>query len=209
MSAEHYYTIQDRVFIYKNALPLSLIDSCLKFIQNSFDNKDFFIRYHKDDSSVIYLHHNDATKEMMDTFYNSNDTKIQKVAQIPPTTDITFSLLPFYKNVLESIYKRDVINHTSDFFMYGPGHYMDKHADGSDNRVCTTVLYLNEMTENDIGGETLFYELNDESKVIYEYKPVKGDLIIFDSSLVDQTGLKHSVTKIQNWKRYAHRIYWK
>jgi Rps23 Pro-64 3,4-dihydroxylase Tpa1-like proline 4-hydroxylase len=177
-------------------------------VQSSIKNKDFFIRYYENKHHV-YLHHNQANDDILNKFYSDDVTQIQKVAQVPSTNELAISLLPHYKTMLQSLYHTELYASTSDFFMYGPGHYMDTHADGSDSRICTTVLYLNDMTENDIGGETLFYDLHDETKIIYKNKPQKGDVIVFDSSLIDNIGLKHSVTKIQNWDRYAHRIYWK
>lgn len=200
------FQIENRVTIFSNAIPESLITGCIEFIKDHINRNDYHIRFdyrdQKDYKVMVYDHYNNITSELKELF-NSRPYELdeQKVIQVGSGgTEYSKSLMPYYENLIKSLYSKEIFYpDVQDFFYYGNGTYMNRHSDFIDNRLCTSILYLNDQNEEDIGGELLFY--NDDRKVIYEYQPQKGDFVIMDN-------IEHSVNKIENWNRMTHRVYW-
>ncbi len=71
---------------------------------------------------------------------------------------------------------------------YLPGQFFGRHLDGVHHRTrelqsrLTFMIYLNDASEFR-GGRTLFYESRNAARVLAEYHPRAGDLIIFDHKL--------------------------
>ncbi len=71
---------------------------------------------------------------------------------------------------------------------YLPNQYFTKHLDGVhyvselEQSKLTFMIYLNSHDEFK-GGRTLFYSSKENDEIIGSYKPVKGDLIVFDHNL--------------------------
>ena len=71
---------------------------------------------------------------------------------------------------------------------YLPNQYFHKHLDGvfyqseKEQSKLTFMIYLNSHDEFK-GGKTLFFNSKESDEIIGSYKPVKGDLIIFDHNL--------------------------
>lgn len=94
---------------------------------------------------------------------------------------------------------------------YGPGCVMPIHTDQNtpgNERLCTAVLYCNDVPDNGSGGNVLFYDNELDKNIIYTYNPKRNQMVIFDSCFNEQ-GIPHSVTKIENWNRSVYRIYFK
>ena len=87
---------------------------------------------------------------------------------------------------------------------YLPNQYFNKHLDGihfeSDVKQSklTFMIYLN-GTEDFEGGRTLFFNSKEDDRIIGEYQPQKGDLIIFDHNLW------HSGEKVIKGEKYILR----
>lgn len=200
------FQIENRVTIFSNAIPDDLVIGCTEFIKDHINRKDYYIRFdyrdQKDYKVQVYDHYSNITAELKELF-NNRAYKLdeQKVIQIGSGgTEYSKSLMPYYKNLIKSLYPKKIFYpDVQDFFYYGNGTYMNRHSDFIDNRLCTSILYLNDQSIEDKGGELLFY--NNNRDIIFTYKPAKGDVVIMDD-------IEHSVNKIENWDRFTHRIYW-
>lgn len=94
---------------------------------------------------------------------------------------------------------------------YLPNQYFHKHLDGVhyksefEQSKLTFMIYLNNHTEFN-GGKTLFFNSKDDDEIIASYKPIKGDLIIFDHNIW------HSGESVFKGEKYVLRsdiIYYK
>lgn len=213
---ELYKNIDDKVFIIKNAIPKDLLNYLIDFTETNIQNKNAILRYNKkqtEKQSFIYM--GDISDEDCLEFKNEKlFTKGQsKYYEVHMHNEDREMIDVYYQNILKTIFISNPIRnfkqHIWHLFKYEPGNFMGMHADGGNERLCTTVLYLNTMEDGFEGGEVIFYENfenNVEKKEIYKYRPEAGDVVVF-SSLEDE-GMYHSVSPIKNWNRYAHRIYW-
>ncbi len=83
---------------------------------------------------------------------------------------------------------------------YLPNQYFNKHLDGVfykseiEQSKLTFMIYLNSHDEFD-GGKTLFYDSKESERIIASYKPVKGDLIVFDHNLWHSGEILHKGEK--------------
>lgn len=204
-----YKNINNEVYFFKDVFPKQLIDDCLIYIDTSLKNNRYDIRmdYQSPDHTMVHIRQDVKinNSEIVDIYQTEKFKVVQKYHEIPENYSLFKILHPYYEAALSSIYKNMPIGYTSNYFRYEAGAFMNKHQDGSDNRICTTVLYLNTMLDEYSGGEILFYD--EEDNVIYTHRPSSGDLILFDSST--SNGMAHSVNRIKNWERYVHRTYWK
>jgi len=200
------FQIENRVTIFSNAIPEDHLKKSIDFINDHIDRGDYYIRFdYRDQTDYkvhIYDHYSNITNELKELFNTrSYMTDEQKVIQVGSGgTKESKLLLPYYENLIKSLYPKKIFYpDVQDFFYYGNGTYMNRHSDFKDHRLCTTILYLNDQSIEDKGGELLFYD--DNRNVIFTYKPTKGDVVIMDD-------IEHSVNKIENWNRLTHRIYW-
>ena len=218
---ELFLNINNGIFIIKNAFPKELIEEMLNEIKSNIDKKDFKIRMSysiNDEKSVeIRSDYKDCNNEIFEIFNNINSTNVSsKYIEKKISNELDNKLLPFYRHALKFIYNQyeefQFRHNQSDLFKYFPGSLMGKHTDSQfKTRLCTTLLYLNNMEDSFKGGEVLFYEtdLYTDTTPIYKYTPSAGDLIIMDSSeKTNHKGIPHSVNKIENWDRYVNRTYW-
>lgn len=218
------HNIKDGVFIIKNVFPEELIDYCLNEMQNAIDNKNFRIRMgyviNGEEYVNINEYYTDCNTDIIERFENESiqnyTHKLIEHSIKKQDAKLLETLLPYYKKALKLIYNEydesQFSYDESDLFKYCPGNFMKKHVDNVQNlRLCTTVLYLNNMEDTFKGGEVLFYnsDANHDVTPIFEYRPNRGDLIIMDSSERTQyKGIAHSVNRIENWDRYVNRVYW-
>ena len=200
------YQIKDRVSIFSDVVPKNLLDDCINLISENIKIDNYFIRFDYRDNNNYKVHvydHFNNIDEQTKTMFRDKSPKAdeQKVIQVGSGgTKESKNLLPYYQNLIESLYPNKIFYpDVQDFFYYNPGSYMNRHSDFVDKRLCTTILYLNDQNKGDVGGELVFYD--DNRKVIYEYQPKMGDIVIMDD-------IEHSVSKIENWYRLTHRVYW-
>ncbi|MFY7670502.1 2OG-Fe(II) oxygenase [Tenacibaculum sp. MEBiC06402] len=87
---------------------------------------------------------------------------------------------------------------------YLSNQYFHKHLDGvyylssHEQSKLTFMIYLNGSEEFE-GGRTLFFNSKQSDEIIASYKPVKGDLIIFDHNIW------HSGERIESGEKYVLR----
>jgi len=200
------YQIKDRVSIFSDVVPKNLLDDCINLISENIKIDNYFIRFDYRDNNNYKVHvydHFNNIDEQTKTMFRDKSPKAdeQKVIQVGSGgTKESKNLLPYYQNLIESLHPDKIFYpDVQDFFYYNPGSYMNRHSDFVDKRLCTTILYLNDQNKGDVGGELVFYD--DNRKVIYEYQPKMGDIVIMDD-------IEHSVSKIENWYRLTHRVYW-
>jgi len=210
--------INNSVFILKNVFPKKLIENAISIMDSAIINGTFNIRMqYLDDfgkSVDIKKQYNQCDELILEKF-NSNDDSVgtHRYCEFQTPNELRNEMSQYYKNALKFIYgEYKFMANESDLFKYLPGSFMKKHCDNdSGKRLCTTILYLNNMEDHFVGGEVLFYntEALEDVVPIFTYKPNVGDLIIMDSSIIGGlTGTPHSVTMIENWNRYVNRIYW-
>lgn len=83
---------------------------------------------------------------------------------------------------------------------YKPGSFYKKHLDqhrGSNERVITTILYLNQAPQTEMGGEIVIYKKSNPREIEIELAPKTGMFLTF---LSDQ--LYHEV-KLSHFERYS------
>lgn len=215
---ELFKNIDNKVFIIKNAIPTSLLNYLIERVEEGIRNRKAILRYNKkEEDKQLFISMDDLSlKEILD-FKNKNlfSKGQSKYYEVSMRVDDKELIDEYYQDILKDIFisnpNTNFHQNISDLFKYEPGNFMGLHADGgAGERLCTSVLYLNTMEEGFEGGEVIFYEgyKHGEPEIeTYRYKPEAGDFIIFAS--LDNEGIYHSVSSIKNWKRYAHRVYWK
>lgn len=214
------HNIKNGIFIIQNVFSEELINEIIDELKLNIDNEDFKVRMsytdEYDKSFDIKQYYKECDDNVLEIFNKFDSTGVlQKYSECKTSNELDKKILPHYRKALKFIYNQyeefKFNHHGNDLFKYSPGNFMNKHTDNvSKRRLCTTVLYLNDMKDNFIGGEVIFYE-NEllDSEEIFRYRPNKGDLIIMDSSeKTNYIGIAHSVNRIENWDRYVNRIYW-
>jgi Rps23 Pro-64 3,4-dihydroxylase Tpa1-like proline 4-hydroxylase len=217
-----YEDVNKRFFIYDNVIDESLFDSILSEIDNELIKGNQSIRFNtkhiKTDTEFkihnkMYKECNELEIEMFNLNYDNNtDYKLLK-----RDCDVSLSefLVEQIINQIGPIIK-DVYNVSEleieyqSVIQYGPGYLMKIHSDSSPNnsRLCTAVLYCNDMKDGDIGGDVLFYDNERAKNIVHTYSAKRNQMVIFDSHF-NKPGIPHSVTKIENWNRYVYRVYFK
>lgn len=211
--------IRNGIFIIEDVFSKELIDEAIFELKSNIEKKDFKIRmtYSDGDECMdIKKNYTECNIDIIKIFDKiDNESIIQKYLECQTSNELNKKMISDYRKALKFIYNQYdefKFNHNgNDLFKYSAGNFMNKHTDNvSKRRLCTTVLYLNDMEDDFVGGEVIFYESETlESEEIFKYRPKKGDLIIMDSSeKTNHTGIAHSVNKIENWDRYVNRVYW-
>jgi hypothetical protein len=184
------FNIENKFFIFKNVISKEFANLIIDFTKNKIVED-------------IKINYTDDVKEF------TNCIEIDVAPKHDFRNIINTNILEYIK----SIYKNDIDeikSKQSGIIFYKENHYMTIHRDGGvmDNpRICTSVLNLNNKTENGIGGDVICYDENEN--IIHTYTPETGDLIIFDSFYnKHEKSLLHSVNAIQNWERFVYRTYW-
>ncbi|AUC16463.1 hypothetical protein BTO06_15470 [Tenacibaculum sp. SZ-18] len=101
-------------------------------------------------------------------------------------------------------WKLKKLNSKIRFCRYLPNQYFHKHLDGVfylssyEQSKLTFMIYLNGCDEFE-GGRTLFFNSKDNDDIIASYKPVKGDLLIFDHNIW------HSGERVESGEKYVLR----
>ena len=214
--------INKQFFIYDNVIDEFLFDNIFAEINNQLSAGNQLVGFRVIDKktneefkihSKTYNECSELETEMFNLNYDNNtDYKLMK-----RDCDISLSHHLFKKiiNHIDPIIK-DVYNVSEleveyqSVIQYGPGYLMKMHSDSRlDNpRLCTAVLYCNDMKDGDIGGDVLFYDNGQAKNIVYTYQPKRNQMVIFDSHF-NKPGIPHSVTKIENWNRYVYRVYFK
>jgi hypothetical protein len=218
-----YEDVNKQFFIYDNVIDESLFDSILSEIDNELIKGNQSIRFNtkhiKTDTEFkihnkMYKECNELEIEMFNLNYDNNtDYKLLKrdcdvMLSQPMNERIINQIIPIIKDLYNT---NELEIDYQSIIQYGPGYLMEPHSDSNPNhpRLCTAVLYCNDMKDGDIGGDVLFYDNETKDKnIVYTYSPKQNQLIIFDS-YINEVGIPHSVTKIENWNRYVYRIYFK
>lgn len=187
------FNIENKFFIFKNVISKEYANSLIKNTINKIE----------EDNRINYT---DEVK----IFPNCIEIDIAPKNEFRTIIDKT--ILKY----INSIYKNEIFeikSHQSGILFYKDTHHMGIHRDGGPEespRICTSVLYLNNKTENGMGGDLVCYSGDhNNAEIIYTYSPEIGDLIIFDSFYnKKENALLHSVNTIKNWERFVYRTYW-
>lgn len=100
-----------------------------------------------------------------------------------------------------------LFDYEAHFARYAPGAFYRKHydafADGTTNRVLSTVLYLNPNWQPGDGGEMLLYAPDDDARELQRVAPLFGRLVVFLSERFAHEVLPTRVTRfsIAGWFR--------
>ena len=202
--------LDNKCFFLSDVFPDDILNNILSDIANR-DPIELSVRlsYHNSEKNIQKKKEELSESDLSALTSNINDDRIFQKHYFYSCNHTEDPIIKsYYLKALEMIYgHRKVLIESEASFKYGSGHFMDMHRDGSSDRLCTTVLYLNSMTDYCQGGEIVFYKDNLKNDVIEVYRPERGCLIVFDS--LGHPGMQHSVNKINNWDRYVHRVYWK
>ncbi|WP_334223881.1 2OG-Fe(II) oxygenase [Thiosocius teredinicola] len=104
-----------------------------------------------------------------------------------------------------------LFDYEAHFARYAPGAFYKKHrdafADGTTNRVLSTVLYLNPQWAHDDGGEMLLYA-DDDTDLLETVTPTFGRLVVFLSERFPHEVLAPQRTRysIAGWFRVNNSI---
>ncbi len=105
--------------------------------------------------------------------------------------------------IIKDEVKFGTINPMLRFLKYEVGDYFKPHYDsdyvdenGKTSKI-TIQIYLNEEFE---GGETIFYNPENEDHILYRHKPKTGDILLFE-----QEAFLHSGDKITFGTKYCVR----
>ena len=195
----------------KNILLKDEIDYLIESCKSNLIKENFMVRgYHRNGERFD----NPMVKKMSDNdklLYLDKNQKFQEVNYeiFLDKSDILDRIHSKLFSIIKNTLKSQKINNQSNYkpvsniLLYNDGHNMSKHTDNVVNRICTTVIYLNEKPNEDAGGEIIFY--NDDSEPIKIYSPIQNELILFNGLT---KGIIHSVNKIHNWDRMVFRTYW-
>ena len=216
--------INKQFFIYDNVIDdESLFDNIFLEINNNLKIGNQAVKF-----DVLNTETNDRFKINNKTYNKLNklETKmfnlnydnhskyklLRKDSNIDISQSISKKIIIHIEPIIKDLYNLNKleIEHQC-IIQYGPGCVMPIHTDQNtpDNeRLCTVVLYCNDITNNNIGGNVLFYDNELDKNIIYTYNPKRNQMVIFDSYFNEQ-GIPHSVTKIENWNRSVYRIYFK
>lgn len=204
-------TIDDRVYIFNEFVSENDMIDINLFINKSLNDDNFWLRGYNNNKNFrgnLYKDMDDNDRAYYDNLESDINTqeKYYELTFVKEKFDEIFCNKIF--DILKFLYQENIstINDykcISNILVYKHNHNMVKHTDNFEKRICTSVLYLNEIPENGSGGELVLY--NDESKPIQIYQPKFGDLIIFDNF---KHGMIHSVNTIKNWERKVFRTYW-
>lgn len=201
----------DRVFFVKNAISNDEINHLLEISKSNFEEENFIIRGYYNNGKPFM---NGFYKNMSDKdkfIFSENEKKFfeinyeifyEKSDIIDGIHNKIFSII---SEILEKYMNENIFEYKpiSNILLYKDGHHMTKHTDNMTDRICTSVLYLNENLNEDSGGQVVFY--NDIGEAIKIHTPNKNELIIFNGFLKP---IIHSVNKIHNWDRKVFRTYW-
>lgn len=212
MKLKHF--IENKVFIYENVFDSNLINYIIEETESEIKNKNFKIRINNVDFNI-----NKMIKELTfeetniyeKIFVGSDNKNIEKYIEVELFNHIRDKINNTISSYIKTIYGiEDIKTEQNATLIYKNNHYMMPHRDGGSEkgeRLCTSVIYLNDKPQTGNGGDVIFY--NDISDIIYTYTPSKGDLIIFDSfNNKLEKAILHSVTQIENWDRWVYRNYW-
>ena len=216
--------INKQFFIYDNVInDESLFDNIFVEINNSLEmgnqivafdvintetntrlkiNEKPYNKLNKLETKMFNLNYDtDSKHELLRKDYNIDLSKSIR-------EQIMINIEPVIKNLYNL--KKLEIEHQS-IIQYSPGYLMPMHSDESNpgnERLCTAVLYCNDVPNTGSGGNVLFYDNQLDKNIIYTYIPKRNQMVIFDSCF-NEEGILHSVTKIKNWNRSVYRIYFK
>jgi Rps23 Pro-64 3,4-dihydroxylase Tpa1-like proline 4-hydroxylase len=217
-----YEDIHKRFFIYDNVIDNHIYNSIFNEIHTEKHNETQNVRFSIENiktgerisiNQKLYKDLSVVDKKLFDKNYDNNDEYVllRRDSDIILSYELRESINTKISDIINDIYKTNTPNiEYSSIIEYGPGYLMRIHSDSTPHnpRLCTAVLYCNDMIDGDVGGDVLFYDNEDNQQIIYTYKPKKNQLIVFDSEF-NKVGIPHSVTKIENWNRYVYRVYYK
>jgi Rps23 Pro-64 3,4-dihydroxylase Tpa1-like proline 4-hydroxylase len=214
-----YEDAQKRFFVYNNVLEESLIDSILSESNELLKKNEYIVRFAIKNTVTFetiidvfkpYAQLTDYEKQMFHKSYTDEDNF--KLTRRDGEVTLSYELSEKVHKLIGDIVKTEYNINTAtadhgSIIYYGPEYFMGRHADGNPNkpRLCTAVLYCNEAKEGEFGGDVLFYENYETDTITYTHKPLRNQLIIFDS--LYSLGIDHEVAEIKNWYRYVYRIY--
>lgn len=213
-----YEDAQKRFFIYDNVIDESLIDNILTEAKEALHKEEHIVRFAVTNRTTFeqvdlfkpYSELTEHEKQMFHKSYADDDSwKLnRRDTEIAVSYELSQKLYTLISDIVKTEYGVNLtsIDHGS-VIHYGPEYFMGRHADGNPSkpRLCTAVLYCNEAKEDESGGDVIFYEDYETDTVTYTHKPLRNQLVIFDS--LNSLGIDHEVTEVKDWYRYVYRVY--
>jgi Rps23 Pro-64 3,4-dihydroxylase Tpa1-like proline 4-hydroxylase len=217
-----YEDVNKQFFIYDNVIDESLFDSILSEIDNELikghQSIKFNTKHIKTDTEFkiynkVYKECNELEIEMFNLNYDNNTDYelLKRDCDISLSEFLVEQIINQINPIIKDVYNVSELEvEYQSVIQYGPGYLMKIHSDSSptNSRLCTAVLYCNDMKDGDIGGDVLFYDNEQSKNIIHTYSAKRNQMVIFDSHF-NKPGIPHSVTKIENWNRYVYRVYFK
>jgi Rps23 Pro-64 3,4-dihydroxylase Tpa1-like proline 4-hydroxylase len=214
--------VNKQFFIYDNVIDESLFDNILNEIDNQLSAGNQLLRFNVVDKktnaefkihSKTYNECSELETEMFNLNYDNNTDYelMRRDCDISLSEFLVEQIINHIDPIIKDVYNVSELEvEYQSVIQYGPGYLMKIHSDSSptNSRLCTAVLYCNDMKDGDIGGDVLFYDNEQSKNIIHTYSAKRNQMVIFDSHF-NKPGIPHSVTKIENWNRYVYRVYFK
>lgn len=214
--------INKQFFIYDNVIDETLFTEIFSNINNELAIGNQSVRFsvinHNTNTEFkIYQKQYNKFNELELKMFHTNFDNLSNFELLRRDCDINLNYSLYTKitenvnQIIKNIYNLEHVEiEYASVIQYGPGYLMRIHQDSTPHnpRLCTAVLYCNDMTTGDVGGDVIFYDNTINQNIVHTYSPKRNQLVIFDSYF-NEWGIPHSVTKIENWNRYVYRIYYK
>ncbi|MCL2916646.1 2OG-Fe(II) oxygenase [Shewanella litorisediminis] len=141
--------------------------------------------------------------------HRNTDIRRDSIRWLEPHCAVDNSYLLLMESLKNGLNRRlfmGLFDYESHYALYRPGAFYKKHVDalkGSQNRILTTVFFMNPEWQPDHGGVLKLYEEDDS--LIEELAPLMGRLVIFLSERFPHEVMPTNVDRasIAGWFRVA------
>jgi Rps23 Pro-64 3,4-dihydroxylase Tpa1-like proline 4-hydroxylase len=190
----------------------SIIKDDIDFIiEKSKDTNNILCRYDIAGKDLIKVHTNKSCTYEQSLYYDKyveeTDEDVfgvfQKWFTIETEVRNSFKTLSF--ELIKDLYdlKDDSkLIYNDEYTMFNDGCFINSHVDNdkdSKNRICVVLIYLNKEIPEDAIGGSLSIEDSNGVKVTVEPKYTNYAILDFTNN-----NLRHEVSKVENWNRYAY-----
>ncbi len=113
----------------------------------------------------------------------NHDIRSDRIRWLEPSSEPDSGYTMFMESLREGLNQRlfmGLFDYESHYAWYRPGAFYQKHLDalrGSQNRILTTVFFLNHEWQAEQGGELKLYDEDDQ--LLHTILPEFGTLVIF------------------------------
>lgn len=190
----------------------SIIKNDIDFIiEKSKNTNNISCRYDIGGKDLVKLHHTKScTYEqslMYDVYAKETDENVFKIFQKWFSIDIpisdNFRKLSF--ELIKDLYDlkdESKLVYNDEYTMFNDDCFIKSHVDNdedSKNRLCVVLIYLNKETPKDAIGGNLIIDDSHGNKITVESKYTTYAILDFTNN-----NLRHEVSKVKNWNRYAY-----